>query len=65
MHLDHHIFTEEEVFRYCVLHDFTFPGHLLEGSVCFQMTKLKDRAFVELIYWFWEMWVCQYDSNTA
>ncbi|KAF4471494.1 Cdc15p [Fusarium albosuccineum] len=40
--LDHHLFTEEEVFKYCVEAEFEFPGFRGPNGVIFVATELDN-----------------------
>jgi len=51
--MEHHLVTEEVVFRYCVLNDFHFPGHLEGDKIAFVMTPLMETDFVRELQLFW------------
>ncbi|WAO86229.1 Protein kinase domain-containing protein [Fusarium falciforme] len=38
--LDHHLFTEEEVFKYCIEARFEFPGYRDQNGIIFEATEL-------------------------
>lgn len=54
---DHHLFTEEEVFRYCVTANWTFPDHLQDERVLFRLTPLGQSDLLHDLTSFWEKWV--------
>ncbi|KAK8143589.1 hypothetical protein G3M48_007035 [Beauveria asiatica] len=45
--LDHHLFTEEEVYRYCVEANYTFPQHFSSESVVFIANHLEDSPILQ------------------
>jgi hypothetical protein len=55
--MEHHLVTEEVVFRYCVLNEFHFPGHLEGDKIAFVMTPLMGTDFVRELQLFWQKWV--------
>jgi hypothetical protein len=53
----HHLYTEAEVYQYCVVNSWWFPGHSYRGAVIFALSPLNDTEFVEDLKNFWECWV--------
>jgi hypothetical protein len=39
---DHHLFTEEEVLKFCVETRFEFPGYRGEDGIVFEATELDE-----------------------
>ena len=59
--LDHHLFTEEEVFKYCVETDFVFPGHKNEDSIVFVASELNKSSILHELDKLESLWVrCMY-----
>ena len=46
---DYHLFTDEEVYRYCVTDDFAFPGLFQDGNLAFTVTEL-DATILSRIF---------------
>ena len=57
LHLDHHLYTEEEVYRYLVESSWTFPDHFHRGRVLFRLTLLADTSFLDDLPTYWDKWV--------
>ena len=57
MAFDYHLFTDEEVYRYCVTSDFAFPGLFQDGHLAFTLTEIDATDFVEDMQQYWEKWV--------
>ena len=55
---EHHLYSEEEVFKFCVEEEFYFPNHTKDGSVVFMPSLLKDSKLLDDMEKFWEKWVC-------
>ena len=55
----HCLFTEDEVYQYCVENDWHFPGQFYGDRVVFAITPLKARRFVDDLDHFWDTWVCE------
>jgi hypothetical protein len=55
---DHHLYTEEEVFKFCIDMDFYFPGHFDNESIVFVPSPLKSSKVFDEMDRFWEKWVC-------
>ena len=53
----HHLYTEFEVYSYCVTHDWWFPGHSYRGAVIFTRSPLEQTEFIKDLKHFWEYWV--------
>lgn len=45
--LDHHLFTEEEVFKHCVETGFVFPEYECNGSIVFVASKFSQSPIKE------------------
>ncbi|KAF4335300.1 fibroblast growth factor receptor [Fusarium beomiforme] len=57
--LDHHLFTEEEVLKYCVEAKFEFPGHRGDNGIIFEATKLDESELCKVRQDLEVMWTCQ------
>jgi hypothetical protein len=59
--LDHHLFTEEEVFKYCVENDFVFPGYEKDDgghSIVFVASELgKPTKILSELHMLEYLWV--------
>ena len=55
--LDHHLFTEEEVFKYCVEMDFVFPRHKKEDSIVFVASELNKSSILHELDKLQSLWV--------
>ena len=55
----HHLFTEDEVYQYCVESDWHFPGHFYRDHVVFALSPLNASRFVDDLENFWDTWVCE------
>jgi hypothetical protein len=53
----HLLHTEDEVYQYCVLHSWYFPGHALQDHVVFAASPLENTEFVRDLKQFWDNWV--------
>ena len=56
----HHLFTEDEVYQYCVENDWHFPGQFYRDRVVFALSHLKASRFVDDLEHFWDTWVCEF-----
>ena len=56
----HHLFTEDEVYQYCVENDWHFPGQFYGDRVVFALSHLKVRQFIDDLAHFWITWVCKF-----
>jgi hypothetical protein len=54
---EHHLHTEEEVFKFCLENKFYFPNHLEGNEIVFVGSLLKDSKLLENMQDFWEKWV--------
>jgi hypothetical protein len=54
---DHHLRTEEEVFKYCVEADLFFPGYSEEDAIVFESSPLRGSKLIIEMEDFWEKWV--------
>jgi hypothetical protein len=54
---DHHIFTEEEVFKYCVENDFMFPQHKKDDAIVFVAHELCTSSIREDLENLQNQWV--------
>jgi hypothetical protein len=52
------LFTDEEVYRYCVINNFAFPGLFQDGHLAFTITEMEATDFVMDLQQYWEKWVC-------
>jgi hypothetical protein len=55
---DYYLFTEEEVYRYCVTNNFVLSGLSQDGHLIFTMTEMEATEFVVDLQQYWEKWVC-------
>lgn len=53
-HLRH---TEDEVFQYCIEHEYLLPDHCHEGRVVFVARTFRETSFMEHLDEFWQYWV--------
>lgn len=54
----HHLYTEPEVYQYCITNSWSFPGYSYpDGSVIFVLSPLEATQFVDDLKNFWERWV--------
>ena len=53
----HHLHTEDEVYQYCIMHSWMFPGHSYRGAVVFALSPLENTKFVDDLRNFWKKWV--------
>ena len=58
----HHLFTEDEVYQYCVENDWHFPGQFYGARVVFALSPLEASRFVDDLEDFWDTWVCEFDT---
>jgi hypothetical protein len=56
----HHLFTEDEVYQYCVEKDWHFPGQFYGDRVVFALSHLKASRFVDDLEHFWDTWVREF-----
>jgi hypothetical protein len=59
----HHLYTEDEVYQYCIEKNWHFPGHFLGDRVVFAASPLEDTQFVHDLQSFWSHWVCLINSK--
>jgi hypothetical protein len=53
----HLLYTEDEVYGYCVMNDWYFPGHFVGDKVLFAMRPVEDTESFQSLRHFWESWV--------
>lgn len=53
----HHLYTEGEVYQYCVTKGWHFPGHLLHDRVIFAISALEANEFIQELKQFELHWV--------
>jgi hypothetical protein len=53
----HHLYTEDEVYQYCIENNWHFPGHFLHNRVIFAASPLEATQFVSGLRRFWQHWV--------
>jgi hypothetical protein len=53
----HLLHTEDEVYQYCVTHDWYFPDHFYQDQVLFAMRSVEETEFFESLKHFWSSWV--------
>ncbi|KAK0756696.1 hypothetical protein N5P37_010852 [Trichoderma harzianum] len=53
---DHHLHTEEEVYRFCVNNELYFQEYLHEDGIIFQQTPLKTSAIWGELHNYWMKW---------
>jgi hypothetical protein len=56
----HHLYTEDEVYQYCVENDWHFPGQFHGDRVVFALSHVKTSRFVDDLEHFWDTWVCEF-----
>ena len=56
----HYLFTEDEVYQYCVENDWHFPGQFYGDHVVFALSPLNASRFVDDLEHFWDTWVCEF-----
>lgn len=54
---DHHLHTEEEVYRFCVNHELMFPGFMQDDAIVFLCTQLKHSTMWNELHEYWKKWV--------
>ena len=54
----HHLYTEFEVYDYCITRDWCFPGHFYHDAVVFALSPLQETDFLSQLMHFWDHWVC-------
>ena len=55
--LDHHLFTEEEVFKFCIENEFTFPGYREGESIVFIANELEKSQLMRQLSKLQTHWV--------
>jgi hypothetical protein len=53
----HLLYTEDEVYQYCLLNNWYFPDHFCDEEVVFGMRPVDDTDFFIKINEFWSSWV--------
>jgi len=53
----HLLYTEDEVYQYCLRNDWYFPDHFCDGEVLFAIHPVEDTDFFAKIKEFWSLWV--------
>jgi hypothetical protein len=53
----HQVFTEEEVFQYCVERRWEFPDQRVRGQWAVLLTPVQETEFVKELQNFWGTWV--------
>jgi hypothetical protein len=53
----HCLYTEDEVYQYCIENKWHFPGHMYGDKVVFARSPLEDSLFVDDFKNFWGRWV--------
>jgi hypothetical protein len=51
------LYTEDEVYGYCITNNWLFPGHYHGDKVLFAMRPVEDTEFFSSLKHFWESWV--------
>lgn len=62
---DHHLHTEEEVYRFCVNNELYFQEYRREDGVIFRQTPLKTSAVWGELHNYWMKWVRKRNSLFA
>ncbi|KAF4450160.1 serine/threonine protein kinase [Fusarium austroafricanum] len=57
--LDHHLYTEEEVLKYCIEAKFEFPGYRGENGIIFEATSLDESELCKARQDLEVIWPCQ------
>jgi len=52
----HCLYTEDEVYQYCIENNWYFPGHMYHDKVVFACYPLKDSLLVDDFKNFWDRW---------
>ena len=51
------IFTEEEVYQYCIQQNWQFPDQRYQGGSAVILTPIHETNFLKDLQNFWELWV--------
>jgi hypothetical protein len=54
---NHHIYTEDEVYEYSVLHNWSFPDHYFQNQIVFGIREVSKTDFISELGKYWEAWV--------
>jgi hypothetical protein len=54
---DHHLFTDEESFQYCVTNNWTYPNHSIDNEIIFHCIPLSSSQFTSQLPDYWGVWV--------
>lgn len=60
----HCLYTEDEVYQYCVENSWHFPGHMYHDKVVFACSPLEDTLFVDDFKNFWDRWARVFSFGT-
>lgn len=53
----HTLHVDDEIYQYCIVNNWQFPGHLLNNRVAFALSPLEVTEFVANLKHFWDYWV--------
>lgn len=53
----HALHVDDEVYQYCIINGWHFPGHLLGNRTVFAVSPLEATDFVANLRHFWDYWV--------
>jgi hypothetical protein len=53
----HALHVDDEVYQYCVINGWHFPGHLLDNRTVLAVSPLEATEFVANLRRFWDYWV--------
>ncbi|KAH8689276.1 kinase-like domain-containing protein [Phaeosphaeriaceae sp. PMI808] len=53
---NHHVYTEDEVYEYNVLNNWSFPDHYFEDQVVFGVREVDRTDFISELGNYWEAW---------
>ena len=53
----HTLHVDDEIYQYCIVNNWRFPGHLLNNHVIFALSPLEATEFVTNLKHYWNYWV--------
>ncbi|KAN0066969.1 Protein kinase-like domain containing protein [Elaphomyces granulatus] len=63
---NHHLHTEDEVYEYNIMNDWSFPDHYLKHQVVFAVRKVDETDLVSELREYWDTWNdCALTQKTA
>lgn len=60
---NHHVYTEDEVYEYNVLNNWSFPDHYFEDQVVFGVREVDRTDFISELGNYWEAWVSPTEAD--